>query len=110
MASDCSFSCIYKRISFDVYSQRVIVHFQLPNTGLCISNALGFKKIYLLFLLYLNVLACMYVCMSTGCVCHGCGGQKKVLDPLKLKLSMIVSYHVGAGYQTMILCKKSKSS
>lgn len=44
------------------------------------------------------------------CVCHAWGDQKKVLDPLKLKLSMIVSYYVGAGFQTMILCQKSKNS
>ena len=36
-----------------------------------------------------------------------CGGQKRALDPLELELKMAMSYHVGAGNQTWVLCKGS---
>jgi hypothetical protein len=63
------------------------------------------KGISIIFILFECI--GLHVRMSTGYVCHGCGGQKRVLDLLKLEVNMIVSYPVGAGYQTMILCKKS---
>jgi hypothetical protein len=31
--------------------------------------------------------------------------QKRALDPLELKLQMVVSHNVGAGNQTPVLCK-----
>lgn len=34
-------------------------------------------------------------------------GQKLVLDPLELELQVIISYHVGTGNQTLVLCKSS---
>lgn len=30
-------------------------------------------------------------------------GQKRTLDPLKLELQMVVSYHVGGGNRTQVL-------
>jgi hypothetical protein len=37
-------------------------------------------------------------------------GQKKEMDPLKLKWQAIVSHYVGAGNQTHILWKNSQCS
>lgn len=37
-------------------------------------------------------------------------GQKRVLDPQKLEIWMIVSCHVGTGNQIPVLCKNKKSS
>jgi hypothetical protein len=37
----------------------------------------------------------MYLC--TTCASGPLGGQKRVLDPLKLELQTVVSCHVGAG-------------
>lgn len=34
-------------------------------------------------------------------------GQKLALDPLELELQVIISYHVGTGNQTLVLCKSS---
>lgn len=42
--------------------------------------------------------ACPYVC--TMYMPGALRGQKKVLDPLKLKLQMVMSQYVGAGNQT----------
>lgn len=39
-----------------------------------------------------------------------CGGQKKVLDLLKLELQMAVSHYVGAGSWTWIFWKSSQYS
>lgn len=36
-------------------------------------------------------------------VCSIQGGQKKVSEPLELKLEMVVSYHVGARNQFQVL-------
>ena len=36
------------------------------------------------------------------------GYQKKVPDPLKLELWMVVAYYVGAGNQIQVLCKSNK--
>ena len=34
------------------------------------------------------------------------GDQKKITDPLNLEVWMVMSYHVDAGDQTQVLCKK----
>lgn len=34
-------------------------------------------------------------------------GQNKVSDPLDLELQVIMSYYVGTGNQTLVLCKSS---
>ena len=61
--------------------------------------------------------ACIYVCLhicaymcDIMCMSYGHGGQERMLDPLKLKLQMIISYHVGAENQTQDLYKSSKCS
>ena len=38
------------------------------------------------------------------------GGQKRVSDPLKLELQVVVSHLVGAGNQTQVLYKSNKCS
>lgn len=48
----------------------------------------------------------MYVYAPFVC----CRGQKKELDPLELKLKMIVSHYFYAGNQTQGLCKSNKHS
>lgn len=35
-------------------------------------------------------------------------GQKKVLDPLKLELQMVGSYHMGTGNWTSVLCQEQQ--
>lgn len=38
------------------------------------------------------------------------GGQKTASDPLEPELQMVMSYCVGAGNQTWVVCKSNKSS
>jgi hypothetical protein len=59
---------------------------------------------------------CLPEYMYVYCV-HACahGGQEKESDPMKLELPTVVSHSgcwhfVGAGNQTMVLCKSSKHS
>lgn len=45
------------------------------------------------------------------CVLHAfgsCGGQKRVLEPLKLELQRVMTCYVGTGHQAWVLCKSSK--
>lgn len=58
---------------------------------------------------YINFICfvCMHVCGPHVCSAHG--GQKRVLDPLGLKLQMAVSHYVGAGHWTGIHWKCSQS-
>jgi hypothetical protein len=44
--------------------------------------------------------------MHTTCVLGALEGQKRVWDPVKLKLQRIVNHHVGAGNQTQVLCRR----
>jgi hypothetical protein len=37
--------------------------------------------------------ACMYLCLCEQC----CEGQKRLLDPLKLELQIVVSHNVSTG-------------
>ena len=37
-------------------------------------------------------------------------GQKRVLEPVELRLQMVVSHHVDAGNQSQVLCKSSQCS
>ena len=60
--------------------------------------------ILLLFLFYEHG----YICVPWVSSSHG--GQKRASDPLKLELQTIVSYHMGAGNQTCVLCKSSQCS
>jgi hypothetical protein len=46
----------------------------------------------------------VHVWLCTLCV-QARGGQKRALDPLELELQMVASHHVGAGNQTLVLCK-----
>jgi hypothetical protein len=48
---------------------------------------------------------CQHLCMCTLWVSCVCRGQKRLLDPRELELSVIVSHHVSAGN-----CTKSKCS
>jgi hypothetical protein len=51
----------------------------------------------------------MHVYMCTVYMSGVHGGLKKVLDPLELELSTVVSCHVGAGNQTWVLCKSTRT-
>jgi hypothetical protein len=48
--------------------------------------------------------------MHTACMPDVCGAQERVLDPLKLELQMVISYPVGTGNQTQVLCKSRQCS
>lgn len=61
---------------------------------------------YLVVTLHVRVF-CLHVCT---CTTYLHGGQKKALGPLGLELQVIVGHHVGAGKQTQVLSKSSKSS
>lgn len=50
------------------------------------------------------------VCMCNMCVPGAYGIQKRVLDSLKLKLEMVVNYHVDDGKETQVFCSNSKCS
>lgn len=43
------------------------------------------------------------------CATFAQGGQKRTLGPLELEIQVVVSCHVGASNQTLILCKSSQS-
>jgi hypothetical protein len=43
---------------------------------------------------------CLHICMCTVYVPGTLRDQKKVSDPLKLKLQMVICQYVGAGNQT----------
>jgi hypothetical protein len=49
---------------------------------------------------------CMYVCMCTVCVSGASGAQERILDPLELEAQTVGSYHVGAGKQIWLLCRR----
>lgn len=50
----------------------------------------------------------LHVCMCTTYMPGACGGQKRVLDPLKIELQMFVSSCVSSGKQTSGFCKNNK--
>lgn len=58
-------------------------------------------------------LSCIWVCCLLLCICtmcmHAGGGQKTVLDPLRLELQMVVS-HVGAGKRAQIYFKSCQGA
>lgn len=49
-------------------------------------------------------------CMSGHHMSGALGGQKKLLDLLELDLKFGVSYCMGPGNQTWVLCRSSKCS
>lgn len=51
---------------------------------------------------------CIYLCAP--CACLVSRGQKKVLDPLNLKLQTSVGHCVDAGNQTQVICKRGQFS
>lgn len=71
------------------------------------------EPFYYFFTLSYVCFSCMYVCAPCVCVClsvcaHLClfdahRGQKRILDPLELKLKMIVTNQEGAGDRTCVL-------
>jgi hypothetical protein len=56
-----------------------------------------------LFVWVFSLYVCMYVCMSTTHIPGARGGQKKTLDPLGLKLQMVLSHYVHTGNRTAVL-------
>lgn len=51
---------------------------------------------------------CIYVCASLLCIIFR--GQNMMLDALNLKLKILVIYHVGTRYGTLLLCRNIKCS
>jgi len=58
------------------------------------KTALYFS-VYFFYVHMYECFACVLLCST--CISNTCEGQKRALDPLKLELLMIVSYHEGAG-------------
>lgn len=56
----------------------------------CLSNS-TFKDLFLFYTC--GYFVCMHV--HAPCVCSGCEFWKRMLDPLKLELQIVVNYHVG---------------
>lgn len=48
--------------------------------------------------------------LYTTCMSSVCMGQKRPLDPLGLKLHVVLSHHVGAGNRNRVLCQGGKCS
>jgi hypothetical protein len=48
--------------------------------------------------------------MCTICMLGAYRGQKRVFDPLKLKLGMVMSHHVGARSQSQVLCERRSTT
>lgn len=44
------------------------------------------------------------------CTCRACRDRKRVSELLELESRMLVSYLVGAGEQTLVLCRSSQCS
>lgn len=60
---------------------------------------------------FIGVSACLQLCVCNACVFDYCRGQKKVSDSLGLELQMVVvSCCVGAGSQSLVLCKSREWS
>ena len=51
-----------------------------------------------------------HVCMCTMCMPGTCGGQNRTSDPRELEYQMVVSYHMDAEHQTLVLCKNNQCS
>lgn len=64
---------------------------------------LWFLKI-ILFYVYEHLFFCMYALPGTR------GGEKRMLDSMKVELQMVVNQHVGVGNQTRVLSKSSQGS
>lgn len=57
-----------------------------------------------LFLKFLCVwVLCLFECAPYACSAHG--DQKRASDPPELELHMVLSHHVGAGNETLVLWK-----
>lgn len=48
--------------------------------------------------------------MCTICIPGASGGLRKVSDPLRFELWMIVNHYMGAGNQTWVSCMNNKCS
>lgn len=64
----------------------------IPTFGVCILCS--FKNTVMSFFLKFFLL---HTCLWATFVYGALDGQKRTLDPLKLELQMVLSYHVGAG-------------
>lgn len=64
-----------------------------------------FKGLFIFIFYYLSVCFCVCSILSYAWYHRG---QKRALDPLKLKLQMFVSHHVGTGNWTQVLVKSSQ--
>lgn len=53
---------------------------------------------------------CLHAWLYTKCMPSGCGGQKRVLDPLEPELQMGVSRHICTGNQTQVPWNVSQCS
>lgn len=66
------------------------------------------KTIYLFNFINMNV--CLHISECTMYIEDGFRDQKRVVDPLELKIQMILSFCVDIGNWTQIFCKSSMSS
>lgn len=67
----------------------------------------------LLFKIYLYNFMCMEVSPASVCAPHACSelrGQKRALEPLDLKLQMVMSHRVDARTQTWVFWESSQCS
>lgn len=71
---------------------------------------LFFKIIFIRYIHFILCVSPTYVCVCTPCACTlgAHRSQKRLLDPLELRLWMIVNHHVGAKNQ--FLCKNNRCS
>lgn len=49
-------------------------------------------------------------CMCTACMPGAHRAEKRALNPLALELQLVVRYHVGAGNETLVVCKNNNNS
>ena len=61
------------------------------------------------FIIFMGMCVCFYEIMRTKCVQKPMEA-KRALDLLELELAMVVSYCIGGGNSTQVLCKRSKYS
>lgn len=78
-------------------------------------GSIMFVCLFIFFLDVFSVVLCVRVICLHLCLCivgkpGACGGQEKGSDLPELELRMIVSFCVGTGNRTLVLCKCSKFS
>lgn len=97
----------FKNFFCNKESDKVLREVDLPICKVLFSI---FTKIYFLFYFILCVwVFCLHAWLCSTCVSGIRRGQKQALGPLELESWMLISYHVGADNQALVLWKAARA-